>query len=73
MAEEKALRVAKDAGKGVAEFVSNAGDHLAELGELFRLQQLGLKDALRGEITVDFDAPQECAFFIQNGAGGTLD
>ena len=47
-AEQQALGVAEDAGQGIAELVGHAGDHLAEGGEFFRLQQLRLKNALRG-------------------------
>jgi hypothetical protein len=71
-AQEKALRVAKDACERVAEFVSYTGDHLAELRELFCLQQLGLKDPLGSEVTVDFDVADERAFFINNGTSGTF-
>jgi hypothetical protein len=57
-AQKKTLRVTEDACKRVAEFVSNAGDHLAELGELPGLQQLGLENALGGEIFVDLDTSE---------------
>jgi len=30
----------------------------------FGLQQLGLKDALRGQVAVDLDVPEKCALFL---------
>src|SRR5712671_4461157 len=71
-AQKKALRVTEDAGERVAEFVSDAGDHLAEFGKLFGLQQLGLKDALCGQVAVDLDVPEKCAFFIKDRTSSTL-
>jgi hypothetical protein len=65
-AQEKPLSVTKSAGKRIAEFVSDAGDHLPETGELLRLQQLGLKDALCGEVSIDLDASQECAALVKD-------
>ena len=50
--------------------MSDAGDHLAKLGELFRLQQLGLKDPLRGQVAVDLHVPQKCALFIKDRSRG---
>jgi len=47
--------------------VSDAGDHLAEFGEFFGLQQLGLKNALRGQVAVDLHVPQKCAFLSRIG------
>jgi hypothetical protein len=46
--QEQALRVTQDAGERVAKFVSDTGDHLAESGEFFCLQQPGLENALGG-------------------------
>jgi len=71
-AQQQALCVAENAGERVAELVSNAGDHLTELGEFVRLQQLGLEDALRGEVAVDFHAAEEHAFFVKDGTRGAL-
>src|SRR6267378_1103225 len=71
-AQKEALRVTEDAGERVAEFVSDASDHLAEFGKLFGLQQLGLKDALRGQVAVDLNVAEKCAFFIKDRASSTL-
>src|SRR5712672_1021192 len=65
-AQKKALRVTEDAGKRVAEFVSDAGDHLAEFGEFFCLQQFGLKHSLRGQVAVDLHMSEKYAFFIKD-------
>ena len=71
-AQEQPLRVAENAGERVAELVSDTGDHLAELSEFVRLQQPGLEDTLRREVAVDFNASGKHAFFIKDGARGTL-
>src|SRR5258708_3354092 len=71
-AQKEALRVAEDAGERIAEFVSDAGDHLAEFGEFFCLQQLGLEDALGGQVAVDLHVTEKCAFFIKDRASSTL-
>lgn len=47
--------------------MGHAGDHLPERGELFGLQQLGLKDALRREVAVDFDASETAADAVHHG------
>src|SRR5712671_3982686 len=71
-AQKEALRVTEDAGEWVAEFVSDAGHHLAEFGKLFGLQQLGLKEALGGQVAVDLHMTEKCAFFIKDRASSTL-
>src|SRR5258706_3020612 len=71
-AQKEALRITEDAGERVAEFVSDAGDHLAEFGKLFGLQQLGLKDALRGQVAVDLHVTEKYAFFIKDRTSSTL-
>src|SRR5258707_591051 len=70
-AQKEALRVAEDAGEWVAEFVSDAGDHLAEFGEFFCPQQFGLKHSLRGQVAVDLNVAEKCAFFIKDRTGST--
>jgi len=41
-------------------------------GKLSVWQQLGLKDALCGQVAVDLNAAEKCAFFIKDRARGTL-
>jgi hypothetical protein len=56
----------------LTKLVSDAGNHLAELGECLRLEQLRLKETLCGKVAVDLDAAEERAFLIKDGARGTL-
>ena len=58
LADQQPLRVAQDAGERIAQFMRDAGDHLSERGEFFRLQQLGLKNALSRLVAVNLDASQ---------------
>src|ERR1700676_933850 len=71
--EQEALRVAQNAGQGIAQFMRYAGDHLTERGEFFRLQQLGLKNALGSKVAVNLEAAETAAGLIQNRTHGTLE
>jgi hypothetical protein len=69
---EQALRVAEYAGEWVAQFVGHAADHLAERREFFSLQQLRVKQALGGQVAVDFHAPGRAPKGVQHGFRGAL-
>jgi hypothetical protein len=66
-AQKQALRVTENARERVAEFERDAGDHLAERGELFGLQKLRLKDSLRSEVAINFDAAKPFAITADDG------
>ena len=71
--DEKALGVAKNAGERTTQFVRHAADHLPERGELFGLQELRLKNALRREVAVNFHAAHVASDAVEDRPRGPLE
>lgn len=72
-AHQQPLRIAEDAGERVAQLMRHTGNHLAERGEFFCLQEFGLKHALGGQVAINLDAPEAAAHGIENRAHGALE
>src|SRR5579863_4930572 len=66
---EQALGVTEDGGERIAQLVRDAADVLAEGGKPLHFVQLGSKQLLRGEITVNFETPEAVSGGIVNGTG----
>src|SRR5215467_9999067 len=47
--------------------MGDAADHLSESCELLGLQELRMKNALGGEVAINFDAPHLAAWVIEDG------
>ena len=66
------MRVTQNTGEWITQFMGHARDHLAERGELFGVQQFGLKYTLGRQVAVDFHSTDPPTVGVEHRPRGPL-